>query len=147
MSISIDLSGDVAVVTGGGSGIGEAIARTLARAGAAVGVDPVMMLLGPHAAVPALLERNGRSLDDVGVIEINEAFASIVLSFADELKADPDAINPNGGAIALGHPLGATGGVLITKAVHELARTQARFGLVTMCCGGGLGTATLLERL
>jgi len=112
-----------------------------------VGVDPVMMLLGPHAAVPALLERNGRSLDDVGVIEINEAFASIVLSFADELKADPDAINPNGGAIALGHPLGATGGVLITKAVHELARTQARFGLVTMCCGGGLGTATLLERL
>jgi acetyl-CoA C-acetyltransferase len=112
-----------------------------------VGVDPVMMLLGPHAAVPALLERNGRALDDIGVIEINEAFASVVLSFADELKADPDTINPNGGAIALGHPLGATGCVLITKAVHELIRAEARYGLVTMCCGGGLGTATLLERL
>jgi acetyl-CoA C-acetyltransferase len=112
-----------------------------------VGVDPVMMLLGPHAAVPALLERNGRALDDIGVIEINEAFASVVLSFADELKADPDTINPNGGAIALGHPLGATGCVLITKAVHELIRTRVRYGLVTMCCGGGLGTATLLERL
>jgi acetyl-CoA C-acetyltransferase len=81
------------------------------------------------------------------VIEINEAFASIVLSFIDELKADPATINPNGGAIALGHPLGATGCVLLTKAVHELARTQARYALVTMCCGGGLGTATLLERL
>ncbi len=111
------------------------------------GVDPVMMLLGPHAAVPVLLERNGLTLDDIGVIEINEAFASIVLSFADELKADPETINPNGGAIALGHPLGATGCVLITKAVHELARTGSRYGLVTMCCGGGLGTATLLERL
>jgi acetyl-CoA C-acetyltransferase len=112
-----------------------------------VGVDPVLMLLGPHAAVPALLQRNGLTLDDVGVIEINEAFASIVLSFADELKADPEKINPNGGAIALGHPLGATGCVLITKAAHELTRTGSRYGLVTMCCGGGLGTATLLERL
>jgi len=112
-----------------------------------VGVDPVMMLLGPHAAVPALLERNGRALDDIGVIEINEAFASVVLSFADELKADPDTINPNGGAIAFGHPLGATGCVLVTKAVPELIRTGARYALVTMCCGGGLGTATLLERL
>jgi acetyl-CoA C-acetyltransferase len=112
-----------------------------------VGVDPVMMLLGPHAAVPVLLERNGLALDDIGVIEINEAFASIVLSFADELKADPGKVNPNGGAIALGHPLGATGCVLITKAAHELTRTGSRYGLVTMCCGGGLGTATLLERL
>jgi acetyl-CoA C-acetyltransferase len=112
-----------------------------------VGVDPVVMLLGPHAAVPPLLERNHLALDDIGVIEINEAFASVVLSFIDELKADPAAINPNGGAIALGHPLGATGCVLLTKAVHELARTRARYALVTMCCGGGLGTATLLERL
>ncbi len=111
------------------------------------GVDPVMMLLGPHEAVPALLERNGRTLDEVAVIEINEAFASVVLSFIDELKADPEVINPNGGAIALGHPLGATGGVLITKAIHELHRAQGRYAVVTMCCGGGLGTATLLERL
>ena len=112
-----------------------------------VGVDPVMMLLGPHAAVPVLLERNGLTLDDISVIEVNEAFASIVLSFADEVKVDPEKINPNGGAIALGHPLGATGCVLTTKAVHELARTGSRYGLITMCCGGGLGTATLLERL
>ena len=112
-----------------------------------VGVDPVMMLLGPHEAVPALLERNGRTLDDIGLIEINEAFASVVLSFIDELKADPDTINPNGGAIALGHPLGATGGVLITKATHEMNRSQGRYAMITMCCGGGLGTATLLERL
>jgi acetyl-CoA C-acetyltransferase len=112
-----------------------------------VGVDPVTMLLGPHAAVPAILERNGLTIDDVDVVEINEAFASVVLSFADELKADPQKLNPNGGAIALGHPLGATGCVLITKAVHELTRTGSRYGLVTMCCGGGLGTATLLERL
>jgi acetyl-CoA C-acetyltransferase len=112
-----------------------------------VGVDPVMMLLGPHAAVPLLLQRSGIALGDVDLIEINEAFASVILSFIAELKADPDRVNPNGGAIALGHPLGATGGVLITKAAHELARTGARYGLVTMCCGGGLGTATLLERL
>ena len=112
-----------------------------------IAVAPVVNALIPHAAVPAACERNGLALDDIGLIEINEAFASVVVSFADELKADPDVINPNGGAIALGHPLGATGCVLITKAVHELARAQARFGVVTMCCGGGLGTATLLERL
>jgi acetyl-CoA C-acetyltransferase len=112
-----------------------------------VGVDPVMMLLGPHAAVPLLLERSRLALRDVDLIEINEAFASVILSFIAELKADPDRVNPNGGAIALGHPLGATGGVLITKAAHELVRTGAHYGVVTMCCGGGLGTATLLERL
>ena len=109
---------------------------------------------GWSAVHPARLlgaaQRDGLALDDLGLIEINEAFASVVISFAsfaDELKADPDVINPNGGAIALGHPLGATGCVLITKAVHELARAQTRFGVVAMCCGGGLGTATLLERL
>lgn len=112
-----------------------------------VGVDPVMMLLGPHAAAPKLLERNNLTVDDLDLIEINEAFASIVLSFQDETKADPAKINPNGGAIALGHPLGATGSVLTTKAVHELQRIGGRFGLVTMCCGGGVGTATLIERL
>ncbi|MHA6758275.1 acetyl-CoA C-acyltransferase [Streptacidiphilus sp. PAMC 29251] len=112
-----------------------------------VGVDPVMMLLGPHAAAPKLLERNRLTMADLDLIEINEAFASIVLSFQDETGADPDRINPNGGAIALGHPLGATGGVLVAKAVHELRRTGHRYALTTMCCGGGLGTATLLERL
>jgi acetyl-CoA C-acetyltransferase len=112
-----------------------------------LGVDPVMMLLGPHAAVPMLLDRTGVAVGDLDLVEINEAFASVVLSFEDELKVDAERVNPNGGAIALGHPLGATGCVLVTKVVHELARTGARYGLVTMCCGGGLGTATILERL
>ncbi|MEY2521988.1 MAG: acetyl-CoA C-acetyltransferase [Ilumatobacteraceae bacterium] len=112
-----------------------------------VGVDPVMMLLGPHEASPRILARTGLSIDDIDLIEINEAFASIVLSFEQELNVDPVRINPNGGAIALGHPLGATGTVLITKAVHQLQETGGRYALVTMCCGGGLGTATVLERM
>jgi acetyl-CoA C-acetyltransferase len=85
-------------------------------------------------------------MSDIDLVEINEAFASIVLSWADEVDADLSRVNPNGGAIALGHPLGATGAVLVTKAVHELQRMSGRFALVTMCCGGGLGTGTLLER-
>ena len=112
-----------------------------------VGVDPVMMLTGPHEVTPRLLRRNGMTMSDIDLVEINEAFASIVLSWADEVGADMARVNPNGGAIALGHPLGATGGILITKAVHELARTGGRYALVTMCCGGGLGTGTLLERI
>jgi acetyl-CoA C-acetyltransferase len=110
------------------------------------GVDPVTMLTGPHEVTPQLLERSGLTMNDVDVVEINEAFASIVLSWADVVDADMSKVNPNGGAIALGHPLGATGTVLITKTVHELERTGGRYGLVTMCCGGGLGTGTLLER-
>jgi acetyl-CoA C-acetyltransferase len=112
-----------------------------------IGVDPVLMLAGPHAATPLLLERNGLSMADIAVTEINEAFASVVVSWQREVGADPATTNPNGGAIALGHPLGATGCVLATKAVHELRRTRGRYALVTMCCGGGLGTGTLLERL
>ena len=110
-----------------------------------VGVDPVTMLTGPHEVTPKILQRNQLSIDDIDVVEINEAFASVVLSWAEEVKADLSRVNPNGGAIALGHPLGATGCVLATKAIHELLRTGGRYGLVTMCCGGGLGTATLLE--
>lgn len=112
-----------------------------------VGVDPVTMLTGPHVVTPAILERTKLTMDDLDVVEINEAFASIVLSWADETGADPERVNPNGGAIALGHPLGATGCVLMTKAVHELARSGGSRALVTMCCGGGLGTATVLETL
>jgi acetyl-CoA C-acetyltransferase len=112
-----------------------------------VGVDPVTMLTGPHEVTPRLLARNGLTIGDFDVIEINEAFASIVLSWAEEVKADPGRVNPNGGAIALGHPLGATGCVLVTKAVHELRRSEGRYALVTMCCGGGLGTGTILERV
>jgi acetyl-CoA C-acetyltransferase len=111
-----------------------------------IGVDPVMMLTGPHELTPQLLRRNHLSMNDIDVVEINEAFASVVLSWADVVDADMTRVNLNGGAIALGHPLGATGAVLITKAVHELERTKGRYALVTMCCGGGLGTGTLLER-
>jgi acetyl-CoA C-acetyltransferase len=112
-----------------------------------VGVDPVLMLTGPIDATQRLVERTGIGVDQIDVFEINEAFASVVLAWQKELGIDPDRVNPNGGAIALGHPLGATGSVLITKALHELERTGGRYGLVSMCCGGGLGTGTLIERL
>ncbi len=112
-----------------------------------VGVDPVLMLTGPIDATRRLLGRNNMTMADIDLVEINEAFASVVLGWAREMGADMDTVNPNGGAIALGHPLGATGAVLTTKAVHELHRTDANTALVTMCCGGGLGTGTLLERL
>jgi acetyl-CoA C-acetyltransferase len=112
-----------------------------------VGVDPVLMLTGPIDATHRLLERTGMKMSDIDVVEINEAFASVVLSWARELDPDMATVNPNGGAIALGHPLGGTGAILITKAVHELHRTDTTNALVTMCCGGGLGTGTLIERI
>jgi acetyl-CoA C-acetyltransferase len=112
-----------------------------------VGSDPELMLTGPIPATRTLLERNGMTLDDVDIVEINEAFASVVLAWQRELDADLDKVNVNGGAIALGHPLGATGAVLITKALNELERRDGTFALVTMCCGGGLGTGMLIERV
>lgn len=114
---------------------------------ALVGCDPVLMLEGPIPATRKLLKRSGLSINDIDVVEINEAFASVVLAWAKEIKPDMARVNPNGGAIALGHPLGATGCFLITKAAHELQRSQGRYGLITMCCGGGLGTGTLIERV
>jgi acetyl-CoA C-acetyltransferase len=112
-----------------------------------VGSDPVLMLTGPIDATRKLLDRTGLTMDDIDVVEINEAFASVVLAWAEELKPDMARVNPNGGAIALGHPLGGTGAILLTKALHELERTGGRYALVTMCCGGGLGTGTIIERL
>jgi acetyl-CoA C-acetyltransferase len=112
-----------------------------------VGVDPVLMLTGPIDATQRLLSRTGLSIDDMDTFEINEAFASVVLAWAKEVGADLAKTNPNGGAIALGHPLGGTGAVLMTKALHELERTGGRYALVSMCCGGGLGTGTIIERL
>jgi acetyl-CoA C-acetyltransferase len=112
-----------------------------------VGVDPVLMLTGPIDATLRLLERNNMTIGDVDTFEINEAFASVVLAWAKETGADLEKTNPNGGAIALGHPLGATGAFLVTKALYELERTGGRYGIVSMCCGGGLGTGTLIERL
>ncbi|MET0727448.1 MAG: steroid 3-ketoacyl-CoA thiolase [Acidimicrobiales bacterium] len=112
-----------------------------------VGVDPVLMLTGPIDATKRLFERTGLSAGDIDVAEINEAFASVVLAWQKELGFTREQTNPNGGAIALGHPLGGTGAVLLTKALHELERTGGRYGLVSMCCGGGLGTGTIIERI
>ena len=112
-----------------------------------VGVDPVFMLTGPIDATQRLLARNNMKIGDIDVFEVNEAFASVVLAWAKETGADLEKTNPNGGAIALGHPLGGTGGFLMTKALYELERSGGRYGLVSMCCGGGLGTGTLIERL
>ena len=112
-----------------------------------VGVDPVIMLTGPIPATRKLLERNGMGMDDIDLVEINEAFASVVAAWQRELDPDMDRVNVNGGAIALGHPLGSTGGRLITTLLHEMERSDKEMGLVTMCCGGGLGTGTLIQRV
>ena len=112
-----------------------------------VGVDPVTMLKGPIPASRKVLRETGLSVHDIATFEVNEAFASVVLAWMQELSPNPERVNPNGGAIALGHPTGATGARLITTALHELERTGGRYGLITMCCGGGLGTGTIIERL
>ena len=112
-----------------------------------VGVDPVIMLTGPIPATQKLLERNGMEISDLDLIEVNEAFASVVAAWRRELDPDMDKVNVNGGAIALGHPLGGSGARLITTLLHEMERADAETGLVTMCCGGGLGTGTLIERV
>ncbi len=122
-------------------------ARARIRAQAVVGTDPYYLLDGPVDATRAILKKSGMTLNDIDIIEINEAFASVVLSFQRVHKADMDKINVNGGAIAIGHPVGSTGSRLITTALHELERSDKNTALVTMCCGGAIGTATILERL
>ena len=112
-----------------------------------VGVDPVTMLKGPIPATRKVLKQTGLKAHDMDVFEVNEAFASVVLAWMKECEPNPERVNPNGGAIALGHPTGCTGARLITTALHELERTQRRYGLIAMCCGGGLGTGTIIERL
>jgi acetyl-CoA acyltransferase len=114
---------------------------------ALAGVDPVTMLTGPIPATKKVLERAGLTLDDIDIIEINEAFASVVLAWQKELNVDLSKVNVNGGAIALGHPLGASGAKLCATLVNELERTGGRYGLLTMCEGGGLANATIIERL
>jgi acetyl-CoA acetyltransferase family protein len=112
-----------------------------------VGVDPVIMLTGPIPATEQLLERNSMRIDDIELIEVNEAFASVVAAWRRELEPDMDRVNVNGGAIALGHPLGSSGARLITTLLHEMERSDKELGLVTMCCGGGLGTGTMIRRV
>ncbi len=112
-----------------------------------VGVDPVTMLTGPIPGTKKILERNNLGINDLDLIEINEAFASVIVAWQRELSPDMDRVNVNGGAIALGHPLGSTGARLITTLLHELERSDKELGLVTMCCGGGQGTNTLIQRI
>jgi acetyl-CoA C-acetyltransferase len=121
--------------------------RARIKAQVVVGTDPYYLLDGPVDATRAILAKSGMKLRDIDIIEINEAFASVVLSFQHVHDADMDRINVNGGAIAIGHPVGATGARLITTALHELERSDKNTALITMCCGGAIGTATILERL
>jgi acetyl-CoA C-acetyltransferase len=112
-----------------------------------VGCDPVTMLKGPIPASRKVLKATGLTVNDISTFEVNEAFASVVLAWQKELQPDPDRVNPQGGAIALGHPTGSTGARLITTALHTLERTGGKYGLIAMCCGGGLGTGTIIERV
>lgn len=116
-------------------------------AGAVAGSDPTLMLTGPVPATHKALAAAGLTLDDIAVFEVNEAFASVVLNYAKKLDIDPDRINVNGGAIAMGHPLGATGAMLTGMALDELERLGERYALVTLCIGAGMGVATIIERL
>jgi acetyl-CoA acyltransferase len=123
--------------------------RPLVRVHTAVvtGDDPVIMLTGPIAATAKVLARSGLGLDDIGVFEVNEAFAPVPLAWLAETGADPSRLNPNGGAIALGHPLGGSGARLMTTMVHHMVAEGLRYGLQTMCEGGGMANATVLERI
>jgi len=112
-----------------------------------VGVDPVIMLTGPIPATRKLLGRNKMAIGDIDLFEVNEAFAPVVAAWQRELAPDMDRVNVNGGAMAIGHPLGSTGARLLTTLLHELERSDKNVGLVTMCCGGGIGTGTLIERI
>ena len=116
-------------------------------AAATVGSDPVLMLTGPIAATRKVLARAGLTLDDIDLFEVNEAFAPVPMVWMREFGVGHDRLNVNGGAIALGHPLGASGARIMTTLLHEMERRRVRYGLQAICCAGGLGTATLIERL
>jgi acetyl-CoA C-acetyltransferase len=111
------------------------------------GVDPEVMGLGPIPAVRQIFRKSGLKPSDMDVIESNEAFAVQAMAVSRDLEFDPAKVNPNGGAVALGHPIGATGTLIMVKALHELARQQKRYALVTMCIGGGQGIAAIFERM
>ena len=121
--------------------------RLALRSWAVSGIEPEVMGYAPAFAIPKALERAGLQLADIDLVELNEAFAAQVLAVLRELPIDPDRLNVNGGAIALGHPLGCTGAKLTTSMLYEMRRRNARYGLVTMCVGGGMGAAGIFERL
>jgi acetyl-CoA C-acetyltransferase len=141
--------GAAAVLVGSERAVREHGLRKRARIHhlSARGDDPVLMLTAPIAATAHALDRAGLTVADIDLFEVNEAFASVVLAWLRETGADPERVNVNGGAIALGHPLGATGARLMTSLLHELERTGGRYGLLTMCEGGGQANVTVIERL
>jgi acetyl-CoA acetyltransferase family protein len=141
--------GAAALVLASEKAVGRLNLSPLARIETRVvtGSDPTLMLTGPIPATRMVLKKAGLGLEEMDVIEINEAFASVVLAWAREMQPDMEKVNPNGGAIAHGHPLGATGAILMTKLVYELERRKARYGLQTMCIGHGQGIATIIERV
>jgi len=141
--------GSAALVLASPAAVGRYNLTPLARIAAriVVGTDPVLMLDGPIPATQMALEKAGLSLDEMDAIEMNEAFASVVLAWAKEIQPDMEKVNPNGGAIAHGHPVGATGAILMTKLVYELQRRKLKYGLQTMCAGHGQATATIIERV
>jgi acetyl-CoA acetyltransferase family protein len=121
--------------------------RARIRAQAVLGTDPVLMLEGPIPGTAAVLKKAGLDLKSIDLFEVNEAFASVVLAWEKETGADMNKTNVNGGAIAVGHPLGASGAILMNRLLYELERRDLRYGLETMCCGGGIGTATIIDRV
>jgi acetyl-CoA C-acetyltransferase len=139
--------GSAAILVASGEAVERYGLEPMARVHTAVvtGSDPVLILTGPIPATRKAIAKSGLSLDDIGLFECNEAFASVVLAWEKEIGVDPDLVNVNGGAIALGHPLGASGARLMTSLVHEMQRTGTKYGLQTMCEGGGLSNATILE--
>ena len=139
--------GSAAILVASGEAVERYGLEPMARVHTAVvtGSDPVLILTGPIPATRKAMAKSGLSLDDIGLFECNEAFASVVLAWEKEIGVDPDLVNVNGGAIALGHPLGASGARLMTTLVHEMQRTGTKYGLQTMCEGGGLSNATILE--
>jgi acetyl-CoA acetyltransferase family protein len=141
--------GTAALVIASPAAIGRYNLSPMARIAArsVVGTDPVLMLDGPIPATRMVLKDAGLKLEDIDIIELNEAFASIVLAWEKEIHPDMTRVNPNGGAIAHGHPVGATGAILMVKLVYELQRRKASYGLQTMCAGHGMATATVIERL
>ncbi|MBI5092085.1 MAG: thiolase family protein [Candidatus Hydrogenedentes bacterium] len=147
LPIAVKRNGDSVIVSGEKADALGLKKRARIKTRVVVGSDPELTLSGPIPATQKALAKAGLKIDDMDVIEINEAFASVVLAWAKEIKPKMDRVNPNGGAIALGHPLGATGAILMTKIVHELERTGARYGLQTMCIGHGMATATIIERV
>jgi acetyl-CoA C-acetyltransferase len=143
------VDGAAAVLIGNreaGAKLGRA-PRGKIRAFANIGSDPALMLTGPVDVTKKLFARSGLSFADIDVIEINEAFAAVVLRYIQAFDLDPDKVNPNGGAIALGHPLGATGAMILGMALDELERTDKSLALITLCIGAGMGTATIIERV